>query len=88
MGDVDAIQVLQLRLDIAGGYPSGIQRQNLAIKTGKASLALLDEPGVKGAVSVSGNADLGFTKLTLDRFLARTVAAILRATGVSLSFFR
>lgn len=65
-GETSAVHFFQVTFP--DGHPSGIERENLVIKSGPAGLALGDELVFEGRVAVSGNLYRQFAEFTLSVF--------------------
>jgi len=76
--DADPVALCQVRLDVTDRQPAGVQRQDLVVKPRKASLVLLDEPGLKAAVAIPRRADRNRPMLAHKRLRRRTVARVSR----------
>jgi hypothetical protein len=71
-----AIHFLQVRLDLAHRHTAGMQREDLVVESLPASLVLLDDLRIEGAMPVAGHLDGQLTKLALELVEAKTVTGI------------
>lgn len=55
--DVDAVELAQVALDVAGRQPTAVEREDLLVKAFKAALAFAHKLGLKAAVAIAGRAD-------------------------------
>lgn len=75
--NADAVDVLNMGLDIAGGHALGVHGQNLLLNVlANAGLILFQHLGLKLTLSVSGNRHLHIPKADAQRFAIVAVAAV------------
>ena len=79
--DVHAVDLLEVRGDIARRQPARVEREDLVVEPLKAALALADDLRLKAAVTVAGRVDLDLPVLGDQRLRGRAVARVPRAAG-------
>ena len=66
--DINAVDLFQVPLDLAGGHPPGIEGDDLVVKAGEAGLAFGDDNRLEAAVAVAWNLNRQLAKFALDGF--------------------
>ena len=79
--DLDAVELLEVRLDVAGRHAARVQRQDLVVEPLKAALALADDLRLEAAVAIAGRVDRHPPVLGDQRLGRLPVARVARAAG-------
>ena len=75
-GDLDAVELAHVALDVARAHAAGVQRDDLVVETGKAPPVLRDQRGVESAVPVARDRQLQRPFRRQHRLRARAVAVV------------
>lgn len=75
-GNLDAVELLQMVLDVAGRDALGVHSDNLILNTGNIALILLHDSWLKFTVTIARNLDVDIAVLRTDRLLAIAIAAV------------
>ena len=73
-------------LDLPSRHPSGIQRDDLVVKSGDAALSVRDQLRLEVTVSIAGNVDGDVTLVAFEGFAAGAIAGIATATAIGSVF--
>jgi hypothetical protein len=65
-----------MRLHLAGGESTRVQRQDFVVEAVEPTLTLSDQLGLETAVAVAGHLNIKLPRLGAHRLLARAVTAI------------
>jgi hypothetical protein len=79
--DRDAVDLLEVRLDVAHRQPARVQRQDLVVESHKAALALAHDLRLKAAVAIPRGIDRHLPVLGDKRLGRRAVARVRRPAG-------
>ena len=79
--DLHAVELAQVRLDVAHGHAAGVEPEDLLVQPGQPGLALAHELGVEAALAVARRLDLDRPELGLDRLGSRAVAVVAGPAG-------
>lgn len=82
-GDVGAVELAQMTLDVASAHASRIKREDLVVEAVEPALMLAHHFGVERGVAVSRDVELDRSILGLDGLRRVPVAAIARASPFS-----
>jgi hypothetical protein len=74
--DVDAIELAQMPLDLAGAHAAGVHRNDLLVKAGKPPLVLGDQLRIEGRQAIPRNVERHLARFRQYRLPAITVAAV------------
>ena len=85
-GDLQAVEIEQMRLNIAHRQPGGIEPDDLVIHAIDAGLAFLHQLRLKAAVAVAGHSHRQFAVLALQDLSRRAVAPVRLARRCFLAF--
>ena len=85
-GDLQAVKIEQMRLDVAHRQPGGIEPDDLVIHAINAGLALLHQLRLEAAVAVTGHSHRQFAVLALQHLRRRAVAPVRLARRCFLAF--
>lgn len=81
-GDLNVVQLLQVRLHLAGGHAPGVQGQNLLVEAGQPDLTLADGLGLELAVAIAGSVDIEFAVAVDDPLGCLAVAGVTGAVAL------
>jgi hypothetical protein len=84
--DLGAVDLGQVRLDVAGGHAAGIQRQDHVIDLAEPPLPFRHDLRLEGAITVAGNPDPDRPGRRGHRFVITAVAGIARAVPRRVAF--
>ena len=79
--DVHAVDLLEVRLDVARGEPAAVKREDLVVEPDEPPLALADNLGLEAAVTVAGRVDRDLPVLADQRLRGRPIALVGGAAG-------
>jgi len=74
--DLDAVDLLQVRADVAHRQAARIQRQDLVVEADEPPLALLDDPGLEAPVTVARRVERDLAVLGDQRLRRRPVPSV------------
>src|SRR6266511_3451173 len=101
LGDVDAVQLAQVPLDVARRHPAGVQREDLLVEAVERAAVLGHDPRLEGGVAVAWQLDrerpvdraqrlrrrpVAPVRLSLRRLHARRIAEMLLQLGAGGAF--
>ena len=79
--DLDAVEALQVRGDVAHRHAAGVEVEHALVQAREPGLALGDQLGVKRAAAVARRAHRHLAELGLERLGRRPIALVARAAG-------
>ena len=74
--DLDAVELAQVALDLAGAHPSRVHRHDLVVEAGEAALVLGDQLRIEGGQPVARDLQLELAAAGQHRLRAVAVAAV------------
>src|SRR5262249_47328476 len=80
-GDLRAVELLQVRLDVAYAHAAGVERENLLVEARETTLMLGDKLGLKRAQPVAGDSDLDGPTVGLHGLRRVAVARVAGTTA-------
>ena len=79
--DLHAVDLLEVRLDIAHRQAARVQGEDLLVEPLEAALALADDPRLKAPVPIAGSVDPDLAVLGDQRLRGRAIPGVPRAAG-------